>query len=190
MNAHLFSVTLLIAVFLRSWLFGLRRSITNCAESQSLGTDVFSIGKDIAWAVISGFAIMLCILFFMFFVEVIILGVIRQPIEFPFLPKLHGPSIGMRIIASWVTDWRLCAAIMLAAGSSVLFSSVVLQVVGWNADDLGMPPPERTALFQRTIVAIYVFLLFAMILFLVYQLWLSSAAVCKKNCMLGSMRCS
>lgn len=197
-NAHLFSVALLFIVFFRSWFVALRNSQTKCAESSVC--DTVTVMGDITLALLSGWVLMFGIIFFMWFVEVIVVGIILTPLKpkkaratldalgnledfnplnmignTAHIKELLRVSLGMRVIVSWMSDSRLSIAIVLAILASAAFSFVVMTIIGWHADDLKLTGKKRNTLFQRGVVAVYIFQLFAMIAFLVYQLWIGSS---------------
>jgi uncharacterized membrane protein YvlD (DUF360 family) len=180
MNAHLFSVAVLFAVFFRSWLVALRKSQTSCAEARVCGP--VSIVLDISIALFSGWGLMFACMFFMWFVEVIVVGIISIPIKpleavswMTTHDRILTVSLGLRVLVSWMTDWRLSASILLSAFSSAMFAYVVITVINWHADDLKLPASKRNTLMQRGIVAIYIYTLFSMFGFLIYQVWIGSA---------------
>jgi hypothetical protein len=201
-NAHLFSVALLFIVFFRSWFVALRNSQTKCAESRVC--DTITVMGDITFALLSGWGLMFGIIFFMWFVEVVVVGIILTPLK----PKkarmdasgvsdlnplnmltnkehrkeLMRVSLGMRVIVSWMSDARLSIAIVLAIVASAAFSFVIMTIIGWHADDLKLAGVKRNTLYQRGIVAVYIFQLFAMIAFLVYQLWIGSSVKTFSGC--------
>jgi len=197
-NAHLFSVALLFIVFFRSWFVALRNSQTKCAESRVC--DTTTVMGDITLALLSGWVLMFGIIFFMWFVEVIVVGIILTPLKpkkarattnaltnlddwnpinllgnKEHIKELLRVSLGMRVIVSWMSDPRLSIAIVLAILASAAFSFVVMTIIGWHADDLKLTGKKRNTLYQRGVVAVYIFQLFAMIAFLVYQLWIGSS---------------
>jgi len=197
MSALLFSVFVMLVVFLRSWFVALRDSQTNC--SQNRVCDTISIFYDLMVAVLSGWMLMFGIIFFMWFVEIVVVGIILKPLGPKKRPKsmlkkllnfatsksAGGAltlSLGMRVVVAWMMDWRLWASIVFAIMSSAMFAFVVLAIIGWHADDLMLPEKERNMLNQRGVVAIYIFQLFAVFSFVIYQLWIGASTAPVRSC--------
>lgn len=180
-QAQLLSVALILALFIKAWLVALRNSLTTCSSIETCPPQTVLYNTVVAIA--GGWMLMFVILFVMWVVEVVIIGVLSQPIlsKSYFDPNSLKLSVGLRVVLhSWL-NWRLWVAIMLSMVATLVLSTVILKVLQWHMEDARTPPENKRLYVQRAVVSIYIFQLFSLIAFILYQFRLSYATTCKDH---------
>jgi hypothetical protein len=140
MNSTIFGATILITVFFRCWLTALRDSVTECTSSTC---DVWGgVGKHMAHALLASWTWLIAIVFIMWSVEVIVVGMIRAGPPDHATTNPWWVSPGLRVFLSWM-NWRILAAMTLSFVTAFLFATLVITVTRWHIDDAKLPRAER-----------------------------------------------
>lgn len=184
-NARALSVTVFLLLFMKSWLSAFKRSLALCYEGDLAECSPEAIAMHLGVAVMSNWLLLAVMLLLMWFVQVVVVGVLARPILPPGTPELSpgdgdrplrsaAAAFSLRLVIAWLMDWRLAAAVGVALCSSLVFSVAVIASV--RLATARQPPAAQRRALSRAVAAVYAFVLAATMGFLLYQLWLSAAA--------------
>lgn len=175
-NATLLSITIVLFVFVRSWFVAMYGTLERCESVHTCEAQTVLI--DTVLAFVYGVMSLSVVFAVMWFVEVIIVGVLSKPI--------HGNddddksidvfkmSEGIRVLLLWVFNWRLLMAIALALFTTAVLAQAILTIIRWYIEaNPQLSQTQRTRMLRRGISAIYIYSLFAVLSFVLYQLWIS-----------------
>ena len=173
-NALLLSIMIVALIFTRSWLGAYQTALSRCETVESCNLNFMVV--DLLLAILKGIAGLGLILFFMWFVEVVIIGVLAAPADGPsFSIDLLQMSHGFRVLISWISDWHMIAAIACALMYIATIGPTVTLLTKWYAEKKRMGPNESRAMMKRGITTVYIFSLFCILMFIGYQLWINYA---------------
>lgn len=194
-NSMLIGIAVVMLVFARSWFVAMQATLDRCTSLDSC--TLTGVMWDVVKSMMQGFSALAMAFFFMWFVEVVIVGVISMPIhtvaeEESAMPKFFQMSAGFRILTAWTREWRFLVAILLAILSIVVLLEIVVMCIRWYSESKKLERVQTEALIKRGVTAVYIYGLGSMLMYVGYQMWIiyaRSTCDAADGCTAISARC-
>lgn len=178
--AIILSVAFFLCIYLRSWFGTYKTSIEACVSAATC--DIRMIATSLFMSFFIACTSLLTAMLVMWLVECFVVDVLKMPkdrtndlISVESLKGVFKMPVSFAIIINWMTDWRVLVSIALSLVATAAFSIILSQAVNIYIKQTGATDASVGKLLKRCMSIIYVFGLVSMIVFVVYQLHITSA---------------